>query len=318
MRILSRRGVAEVASVFVGDLGGGRTVEFVESTQPPLTRDEKWVLIVSVLHGCPVGCLMCDAGVAFAGPLTAAEIYAQIDFLIRRRYANGEVPVPNFKIQFARMGEPAMNPAVLEVLRGIHGRYRLRSFVPSLSTVAPRGCERFFDELLDVRSALPDGERFQLQFSVHSTDPVQRDRLVPIPKWGFDEMASYGERFLDGRGKRVALNFALARGVPLEASTLLRHFDPSSFLVKVTPLNPTYRARESGLVSYIDPRRRSERDPVVEELEDAGYRVIVSVGDLAENRIGSNCGQYVRRHLERVLAGAPRHPSGYVDWEPDG
>ena len=37
---------------------------------------------------------------------------------------------------------------------------------------------------------------------------------------------------------------------------------------------------------------------LVRDLEDAGYRVIVSIGEVEENYIGSNCGQYVRRHLE--------------------
>jgi 23S rRNA (adenine2503-C2)-methyltransferase len=37
---------------------------------------------------------------------------------------------------------------------------------------------------------------------------------------------------------------------------------------------------------------------VADTLRQAGYEVIISIGDLEENQIGSNCGQYVRRHLE--------------------
>ena len=33
---------------------------------------------------------------------------------------------------------------------------------------------------------------------------------------------------------------------------------------------------------------------------DAGYQVIVSIGEVEENYIGSNCGQYVRKHLEAI------------------
>ena len=32
-------------------------------------------------------------------------------------------------------------------------------------------------------------------------------------------------------------------------------------------------------------------------LAGAGYQVILSIGELEENLIGSNCGQYIRRHL---------------------
>jgi 23S rRNA (adenine2503-C2)-methyltransferase len=37
---------------------------------------------------------------------------------------------------------------------------------------------------------------------------------------------------------------------------------------------------------------------IVEQLRAHKYDVIVSIGELEENRIGSNCGQYVRRFLE--------------------
>jgi 23S rRNA (adenine2503-C2)-methyltransferase len=39
-------------------------------------------------------------------------------------------------------------------------------------------------------------------------------------------------------------------------------------------------------------------DDTVRRLEQAGYQVIVSIGELEENAIGSNCGQYVLRHLQ--------------------
>jgi 23S rRNA (adenine2503-C2)-methyltransferase len=287
-------------------------VEFVESTQPPLTRREKWVLIVSVLYGCPVGCLMCDAGDTYRGRLTADELLAQIDYLIRLRYPDGGVPIPKFKIQFARMGEPAMNPAVLDVLRMLPQRYELPGFVPSVSTVAPLGCSSFFDQLLEIKESLYP-QQFQLQFSIHTTDPGIRDRLVPAPKWDFGRVAAYGERFRRSGGKKISLNFALARGVPVDPQTLLRHFSPASFLVKITPVNPTYRARENRLVSYLDPERREE-SRLVEALRDAGYEVIVSIGEREENQIGSNCGQFVLRHLTHVGTEDAGHNEGYAYW----
>jgi len=313
VRILSSAGNPDVATVFIADMGDDRLVEFVESTQPPLTRDEKWVLIVSVLCGCPVGCLMCDAGQGYKGRLTLDELFSQIDFLIRGRYPDGAVPVPKFKIQFARMGEPAMNPAVLDVLRQMPARYELRGFVPSVSTVAPRGCERFFEELRAVKEDLY-AEGFQLQFSVHSTDRAVRDRLIPTSTWDFEEMAAYGERFRNGGGKKIALNFALAQDVPIEADVLARHFPPASFLVKITPVNPTYRARENRLVSFLDGFRAAEDLEPVASLRDAGYEVIVSIGEPEENRIGSNCGQFVLRHLSRTRRGADGHAAGYDYW----
>jgi 23S rRNA (adenine2503-C2)-methyltransferase len=78
----------------------------------------------------------------------------------------------------------------------------------------------------------------------------------------------------------------------------LAHFHPDRFLLKITPLNPTYQAERHGLSSYIDPVREDERYGIVEALKSAGYQVLVSIGEPEENRIGSNCGQYLRKHLE--------------------
>ncbi|MFN3283940.1 MAG: radical SAM protein, partial [Pseudothermotoga sp.] len=74
MKILAKYGKDDLATVFVGETSSGVSVEFVQSLQPPLDRSEKWVLIVSTLRGCPVGCLMCDAGSYYEGKLSSQDI----------------------------------------------------------------------------------------------------------------------------------------------------------------------------------------------------------------------------------------------------
>ena len=302
MRIVGTTGKEELARVYIAELGEGegRLIEFVEALSPPLSREEKWVLLVSTLVGCPVGCAMCDAGGGYRGRLSKEEILAQIDYLVRRRFPDGRIPVKKFKIQFARMGEPALNPAVLEVLDELPGRYDAPGLLPSLSTIAPQGADGFFEELLWIKRKHYRGGRFQLQFSIHTTDPKLRDRLIPARKWDFQQIAEYGGRFCEPRegDRKVTLNFALAKEAPLDAGVLARYFSPEKFLVKLTPLNPTHRAQESGLTSYIDPYRPEADYQVVRELRAAGFEVLVSIGEPEENRIGSNCGQYVLRHLE--------------------
>ena len=88
-----------------------------------------------------------------------------------------------------------------------------------------------------------------------------------------------------------------AMNMPVDTKILSDHFSPDTFLLKITPLNPTYRMRENGMTSYIDPYRDDGYPLLVEELRDHGYNVIVSIGEVEENRIGSNCGQYVMRYL---------------------
>ena len=304
----------ELASVHVlsfGDDDRGRPllVEAVESVQPPIPLRDKWVLIVSTLFGCPVGCAMCDAGGSWRGPLSAGQILAQMDHLVRERYPQGDPNQGKLKIQFARMGEPALNPAVLDVLRQLPGRFPAAGLLPSMSTVAPVGCAAFFEELLEVKESLYGGGRFQLQFSVHSTDAVARRRLVPIRCWSLEEMARYGERFHAAGDRKVTLNFAACRDHPIDAARIARFFDPDRFLVKITPLNPTTRVETSSLNSWIDPRVSGSGDDVVRGFEAFGFQVILSIGELEENDIGSNCGQFVSEIVSGERRVRPRYES---------
>jgi 23S rRNA (adenine2503-C2)-methyltransferase len=299
MKIVSKVGNDNVATVYIADLGKGRLVEFVESVQPPISREKKWVLIVSTLFGCPVGCRICDAGNDYQGKLSAEEMFAQIEFLVRSRFPDGKVPVEKFKIQFARMGEPAFNPAVLDVLDQLPERYRVPGLMPSVSTVAPLGADRFFDQLLTIKRLRYPRGRFQLQFSIHSTDRQIRDWLIPVKKWDLRKIAEYGETFFEQGDRKITLNFALARNIPVEPKVLSDVFDPSKFLVKITPINPTFRTHQNNLVSYIDPYRVDQHsDELLENLRRAGYDVLLSIGEVEENKIGSNCGQFVTRYLK--------------------
>jgi 23S rRNA (adenine2503-C2)-methyltransferase len=35
----------------------------------------------------------------------------------------------------------------------------------------------------------------------------------------------------------------------------------------------------------------------MEELKKSGFEIILSIGEPEENKIGSNCGQYIRKHI---------------------
>jgi len=293
MKLMYRCGKESLAVVFLADFGGGRYLEFVEALEPPKPRSKKWVLIVSSMFGCPVKCAFCDAGGDYRGRCSEGEIFEQIDYLVRLRFPELEVGVEKFKVQFARMGEPALNPAVLSVLRELPRRYRAPGLMPAVSTIAPQGSEDFFEELLEINHEIYRG-RFQLQFSLHTTDAALRDRLIPAKKMDFRWIANYGKRFFIPGGRKVTLNFALAEGAKIDTKVLIEHFDPEVFLIKVTPVNPTITASVNGVVSAVTQGYKPE---LVKRIESEGYQVILSIGELEENRIGSNCGMLLRRFL---------------------
>jgi 23S rRNA (adenine2503-C2)-methyltransferase len=291
----------QIAMVYIADFGQGRVVEIVESIQPPLPRQKKWVLMLSTLFGCPVKCRMCDAGGMYLGKLSAQEMLAQIDYLVQKRFPGGNIPVEKFKIQFARMGEPSYNPAVLDVLEQLPERYCAPGLLPSLSTIAPKGVDRFFDRLIDIKQEFYPKGQFQFQFSIHTTDESLRDQLIPVKKWSLSQIAAYGDRFYRPGDRKITLNFALANGNPISPQVLKSYFDPSMYLIKITPLNPTCQSVKNGLSSYLDPYGATGEYEIARALEDCGYEVIISIGAVEENQIGSNCGQYVLKYYEEQM-----------------
>jgi 23S rRNA (adenine2503-C2)-methyltransferase len=122
----------------------------------------------------------------------------------------------------------------------------------------------------------------------------QRTLFMPVHKWEFHEMARYGKRFFDPGGRKITLNFALSTVSITEPDVLIRYFDPELFIIKLTPLNPTFKAAESKLHSLITSENSYYE--IVDQLEEKGYEVILSIGEWEENQIGSNCGQYVQAY----------------------
>ncbi|MBN1755692.1 radical SAM protein [bacterium] len=293
MKVIAKVGREDIALVYLAELEG-RFVEFVESVEPPIPREDKWVIIVSTLFGCPVNCPICDAGGFYHGPISKEGILAQIDYPVIRRYPDRVIPAKKFKVQFARLGEPALNPAVLDVLEELPDRFIAPGLIPCISTIAPRGREKFFQRMLEIKESRYN--QFQLQFSVHTTDPQLRDKLIPAPKWDFKRIAQYGALFYKRQGRKVTLNFALAENSPLKATVLYKYFDPAVFFIKLTPVNPTLRSQESNIRSAVNDPYYAEE--ILDSLRVKGYEVLLSIGELEENRIGSNCGQYVRKFLE--------------------
>ncbi len=290
MKILYKQGKSDLATVYVAQNDAGKKVEFVESIQPPIPIEKKWVLIISTLFGCPVSCPFCDAGGFYKGKLSFDELIFQIDHMIKQRFPDGKVITDMLKIQFARMGEPAFNDAVLDVLEQLPNLYDIPTFFPSISTVAPFGRDAFFERLLNIKNRLYNG-RFQFQYSLHSSSPEQNSQLIPIKKWTFEKMADYGNSFFKAGDRKITLNFALTSSPIIEADILKQFFDPKIFLIKLTPVNPTLSSINNNIKSFDISGNYAENLKL--ELQSVGYDVILSIGELEEKLIGSNCGQYV-------------------------
>ncbi len=286
---------------------GSHLVEFVDTRDPRFPVEEKWVTILSTQFGCPVGCLFCDAGGMFLGNLMPGEMLFLLDFLVDRRFPGRKVPVPKWKLHFARMGEPALNPSVLEVLEMLPERYDAPGLIPTVPTIAPARSGAWFERLLEIKNRLYPGGRFQVQFSANSTDEDYRDRIMPHPKWSLEEIARFGETWFEEGDRKLTLNFALGPGIPFDPARVAELFDPGKFLVKITPVNQTERARENGIATFLAPERTSLPEEILAPLEEARFEVVLSIGEAEEIDLGTNCGQAVSRILrERAFQAAGR------------
>jgi len=290
MQVIAKTGTEDIATVYVARFDNDKCVEFVESIQPPLPREKKWVLIISSLYGCCINCRFCDAGGNYKGVIKKNELLAQIDYMVKNRYPDKIIPVEKFKIQFARMGEPSLNHYVLDVLDELPEIYNVPGLIPSVSTVAPTGTDKFFERLLQIKNNIYK-EKFQMQFSIHSTDAEKRDWLIPVKKWSFKAISDYGNDFYKDGDRKITLNFALADDSQISVQELLKYFAPEKFLIKITPVNPTYKAVLNKLTS--EELIKNNKNEIINSLREAGYDVIISIGELEENQIGSNCGQYL-------------------------
>lgn len=309
MRVVAAIGTDNIAKVYIAKNKDGKLIEFVESIQPPLPIEKKWVIIVSTLFGCPVSCKFCDAGGSYSGKLTEDEILFQIIYPIRNRFNSLKVDSEKFKIQFARMGEPALNENVLKVLKRLPELIEAKGLIPSISTVAPISCNNFFENLLKIKKNLYS-KNFQLQFSIHSTDEEYRNFLIPIKKWDFDKISKYGERFYDPEGRKITLNFAATGDTPIDSYIISKYFDPEKFLIKITPVNPTYKAIENEIYDEIvnDNDGLSLNKEAItffnnlkNEFKKYNFETIISIGELEENKIGSNCGQFINNYKKNKI-----------------
>jgi 23S rRNA (adenine2503-C2)-methyltransferase len=306
--VLSERGNDSVARIFIAQTRDGHRFEFVDAGPRILPQGEPWVLVLSTLIGCPVRCRMCDAGGGYEGRLTTRELLGQVHHLVRRRFPEGLPEGQPVEVHLTRMGEPAFNEAVLEALSALPKALPSAAVTPLVSTVAPASTRAWFEALLELKQqAFADG-RFQLQFSMHSTDEDARRRLVPVRCWTFDEMADYGRRFHAPGDRKVQLSFAPAQGVPVDPRALRGVFDPGRFGVKLTSLNPTSTSRRSGLVSLLEGSQPASAEAIAAGFRQEGFEVLVSLGEGPADELGSSCGMSLAG--ERLAVPRPRRTLG--------
>jgi 23S rRNA (adenine2503-C2)-methyltransferase len=266
-------------------------IETVGALDPSVSPENKLVYVISTQIGCAIGCLTCDASRKYGGNLTSSELLEQVAFLTENWAGLAANDCRKLKIQFARMGEPSLNDNVLEALELLPSTLKSPGLMPCIATVAPLGRDVWFEKLRETKQRLYSRGRFQLQFSVQTTNLASRARIIPANIWNFSQIADYATRFVEREDRKVVLNFALALGVEVDPGVVATHFCPESCLVKLTPLNPTATAAKAGLRTAFAPDLPMAGHELARKFGEYGFDCIVSMGLPVESEMKTSCGQ---------------------------
>jgi 23S rRNA (adenine2503-C2)-methyltransferase len=123
--------------------------------------------------------------------------------------------------------------------------------------------------------------------------------LIPVPKWSLAQIADYGLEFFKPGDRKVTLNFALSDKLHVDPEAIRRFFPPDVFFIKLTPINPTGKAVQNSLQSALEDI--TSTPALAARFAAAGYEVLYSIGELEENKIGSNCGQHIMHFKQSAV-----------------
>lgn len=253
-----RKRLFDNGAVYALKTGRGLVVEAADMFYPhpktgKLIKIEKgdlkkgcWVIGISVMSGCPVGCRFCDTAGRYYGSLTVQEMIDQVDFVLNKNQGIDPGSLDEFRISFAQMGEPFYN------LGNIHkAMIRLQERFPNavfvLNSVGVK-LPQAVDDLLQLGKEV---RNIQLQFSLHTTSEVYRNELLgPVKKLSFKEIASVidGWRALPNNWKRkVDLYFMMAESVFFDVDFVTRIFNPKDVQIRLN-LSDERLAQQGGMV----------------------------------------------------------------------
>lgn len=186
-------------------------------------RSDRWMIGVSTMSGCPVGCMFCATGsMKKTRNLTSEEIVAQVDFILAKRPENF-VEAFEHKINYTRMGEPFLNiENVRAAIDTIENKYPGTHHY--VSTIGVKGSD--FSWIKD---------NITLQISVHSLKEEQRNLLIPFKhKMSLEELGGIKTQ----SNLKTTVNMTLVDTSDFDIDKLKKLFNIDNFFIKLSPINP--------------------------------------------------------------------------------
>lgn len=190
-------------------------------------RNERWMIGVSCMSGCPVHCKFCATGkLKRWRNLTADEIFEQVK-LILDKHINKWDPYESkeFKINYTRMGEPFLN--IENVKSAMH---MVDEYLPGMKV------HHYISTIGIVDSDFSwIKDNITLQVSLHSLDEDRRNDLIPIKnKMTIQQLGS----IRTDSNLKTTVNMTLVDEADFDIAKLKKYFDPEYFFIKLSPINP--------------------------------------------------------------------------------
>lgn len=186
-------------------------------------RTERWMMGISCMSGCPVGCKFCATGqLKKYRNLTAEEMVEQVGFILSQNPQHNFVDAKEHKINYTRMGEPFLN--ISEVRRAIS---IIEELYPEthhyVSTIGIKGS--YFSWIKN---------NITLQVSVHSLLEDKRNWLIPFKnKMTYEELGQVRTK----SNLKTTINMTLVDEEDFDIEKLKEWFDKDHFFIKLSPIN---------------------------------------------------------------------------------
>lgn len=262
----------------------------------PYTK--KWVITISSQYGCSMKCKFCDVPVVGKG--INATTQDLLDQIMAALSINPEVKrTDRLNIHYARMGEPTFNNAILDLTpqlkRKVKERIDANTIHPVISTMLPKSNKNlvsFIHEWCRIKNLIYKGEA-GLQFSINSTDDLQRNDMFQGCSLSLREISEIGRSLPEPIGRKYTLNFALADNFIIDAKELKVLFNPRKFMVKLTPIHQNTACNKNSIITsngYFDysPYREIEH-----KLINEGFDVLVFIPSIEEDTSRITCGNAI-------------------------
>ena len=293
--------------LYVGDYGKhnnikanflGLTKEINSVPHHEVDLADKMVVTISTQKGCTMKCKFCDCPkVGCFGNASREELAEEVRHAI---LASGCKHTKRFNLHLARMGEPSFNARnVLLFLKNdlrnlVNAQMSADVIHPVFTTMCPKSIPRdalatILTEFCNIKNNDYDGEA-GLQLSINSTDDQQRGDMFNGMSHSIRDIAQIAAYLPKPKGRKYTLNFAVTAHTKLDAEVMSDLFDPSAFIVKITPIHETVEAKSNGILTAggydtYDVYRQFE-----EPLLRAGWDVIVFVPSKEEDADRITCG----------------------------